>query len=83
MCDLGCIAQALLRLEKQFGNDADGAINFRFAWTDLADLTAATYETVFRTVKSMVNEELLSISHNRITIKNHPGLAALMQSPQA
>ncbi|GAB3917384.1 Crp/Fnr family transcriptional regulator [Mucilaginibacter boryungensis] len=74
----GRVAQALLRLEQQFGTDQQGAINFRLAWTDLADFTAATYETVFRTIKLMVGEGLLRVSKKRISLLEPEMLRAIV-----
>ncbi|MFA6082699.1 Crp/Fnr family transcriptional regulator [Mucilaginibacter sp.] len=64
----GRVAQALLRLEEQFGTNALGAIDFCMAWTDLADFTAATYETVFRTVRLLMREGMIAVTGKQITL---------------
>lgn len=77
----GRIAQALLRLEEQFGTNRQGAIDFRIAWNDLAAFTATTYETVFRTLKGMIGEGLLEVNRKVITLNDRKRLQDLVNGP--
>lgn len=75
----GRIAQALLNLQKQFGNNADGYIELELTRQDLASYAGATYETVFRMLTEMTNEGLLNASGKLIRINNEAGLGKLAE----
>lgn len=74
----GRVAQALLRLEQQFGCNTAGAINIRLSWTDLGSFAAATYETVFRVIRPLIKENLIAVTGKQICIKNRLKLAELV-----
>lgn len=75
----GRVADALIKLRDQFGIDQDGFINIRLSRQDLSSYAGATYETVFRMINELVNEQLISVSGKNIKITNPGALAALVQ----
>jgi len=64
----GRVAQALIYLEKQFGLKEDGFINIRLSRQDLASFIGATYETVFRVITELVNEEIVATHDKYIKV---------------
>jgi CRP-like cAMP-binding protein len=62
----GRVAQALLNLQEQFGVSPEGYIGLTLSRQDLASLVGATYETVFRTINELVQENLV------LTDSKHP-----------
>lgn len=73
----GRLARALLQLSDQFGVSEDGSINIELSRQDLAAFAGATYETVFRTMNELVQENLISVSAKKIFITDHDNLLAL------
>lgn len=64
----GRVAQALLSLEEKFGRSAEGHIGITLSRQDLASLVGATYETVFRIINELEQEELIGLDAKNITI---------------
>ncbi|MBE9668379.1 Crp/Fnr family transcriptional regulator [Mucilaginibacter boryungensis] len=75
----GRVAGALIKLQKQFGTTPDGFINIVLSRQDLASFAGATYETVFRVINEMVQEQNIRLSGKSIAIVNQDALAALRQ----
>ena len=75
----GRVAGALIKLQKQFGTTPDGFININLSRQDLASFAGATYETVFRVINELVNDQIIRLSGKSIAIANHEALANLRQ----
>ena len=75
----GRVSEALLSLQNQFGITDDGFINIELSRQDLASYAGATYETVFRMINELVNEELISLSGKSIRLVNRESLLKLAQ----
>lgn len=71
------LAVAFFHLSEQFGLNESGLINIEMSRQDLASYTGTTYETVFRTMNELVQEQLISLSGKKIGISNAEGLRAL------
>jgi CRP-like cAMP-binding protein len=71
------LAVALLNLKAQFGLDVNGSINVDMSRQDLAAYSGATYETVFRTMNDIIQENLITLNGKRICIVNEEGLTRL------
>ncbi len=67
----GRVAQALMMLRQKFGATPEGFIDITLSRQDLASLAGTTYETVFRIMNELVQEEIVSISNKNIRI-THP-----------
>jgi len=66
----GRVAQAILNLQSKFGENEEGFIDLTLTKQDLASYTGATYETVFRVLTELVNENLVKLSGKNIGILN-------------
>lgn len=64
----GRVAQAILNLQAKFGETEDGFIDLTLTKQDLASYTGATYETVFRVLSELANENLIKLSGKNIGI---------------
>ncbi len=64
----GRLASALLSLQEKFGRTTDGNIAITLSRQDLASLVGATYETVFRTINELSEEELIRTDGKQIRI---------------
>jgi len=64
----GRLAQALLMLHEKFGNNADGNIDITLSRQDLASLAGTTYETVFRILTELTQDNILAVSNKDIAI---------------
>lgn len=64
----GRIAQSLLTLQDQFGVSAQGSIDIELTRQDLASFAGATYETVFRVINDLVQEQVVRVSGKVIWI---------------
>jgi CRP/FNR family transcriptional regulator len=73
----GRVAQALLMLQQKFGETAEGFIDITLSRQDLASLAGSTYETVFRIMNDLVQEEMLSLTNKNIRITNKEKLQRL------
>jgi CRP-like cAMP-binding protein len=64
----GRVANALLFLQQKFGLTAEGYINIELSRQDLASYTGTTYETLFRTMNELVEENALKTDGKKITL---------------
>ena len=76
----GRVADALLKLNNQFGITDTGLININLSRQDLASYAGATYETVFRVINELVSENTISLTGKSIAIVNHDALNNLIKS---
>ncbi|HTE09340.1 MAG TPA: Crp/Fnr family transcriptional regulator [Chitinophagaceae bacterium] len=73
----GRVAQLLLMLEEKFGIEKNGWIDISLSRQDLASLAGTTYETIFRVITEMVQEEMIVVDNKNITISNKEALLKL------
>ncbi len=71
----GRVAQALLTLQEKFGCTPDGFIQLTISRQDLASLVGATYETVFRIINELAQEELIRVDGKQIAVTSPARLA--------
>jgi CRP-like cAMP-binding protein len=64
----GRVAQALLALQEKFGVSPEGYIQLTLSRQDLASLVGATYETVFRIINELAQEEVILPDGKNIAI---------------
>ena len=64
----GRVAQALLNLRHQFGTTEDGFVGLTLSRQDLASLVGATYETVFRIINELAQDNLIRTDGKQIAI---------------
>jgi CRP-like cAMP-binding protein len=64
----GRIANALLFLKNKFGVTPEGTINLLLSRQDLASYTGTTYETLFRVMNELVEENAISMNGKSIAI---------------
>lgn len=76
------IADALLKLEENFGSDADGFINCSLTRQDIASYAGTTYETLFKTLHDLTEEKIIETSGKPIRIKNKNKLQDLIRLPK-
>ncbi|MDT3404352.1 Crp/Fnr family transcriptional regulator [Mucilaginibacter terrae] len=76
----GRVADALLKLQNQFGITDTGLININLSRQDLASYAGATYETVFRVINELVSENTISLTGKSIAVVNQEALTALIES---
>ncbi len=72
----GRVANALLALQGQFGQTPGGDIGISLSRQDLASLVGATYETVFRTINELTQENLIHTDGKLIRITDPGRLGA-------
>lgn len=70
----GRIAQALLTLDEKFGTTADGFLNIRLSRQDLASFAGTTYETAFRMLNELSEENMLQANGRQFRIVNKEAL---------
>lgn len=73
----GRIAQALLLLKNKFGTIEDGHINIVLSRQDIASYAGTTYETVFRIMADLIEQEIITVDGKKITILNANALQLL------
>ncbi|SIO02640.1 Crp/Fnr family transcriptional regulator [Chitinophaga niabensis] len=73
----GRIAYALLSLRDKFGRNEGGFIDFSLSRQDLASYIGATYETTFRMLNELIQENLIILSGKDIAIAQEEKLRAL------
>jgi CRP/FNR family transcriptional regulator len=66
----GRVAQALITLKEKFGFTKEGFINIVLSRQDLASYAGTTYETVFRIINELIQDESIKISGKHISIVN-------------
>jgi CRP-like cAMP-binding protein len=76
----GRIAQCLLTLEEKFGATEDGFINITLSRQDLSSFAGTTYETAFRMLNELLEEEAIQVDGKRIGIRNRSGLKACLEA---
>jgi CRP/FNR family transcriptional regulator len=73
----GRVAQALLTLEERFGVTNEGYIDIVLSRQDLASFAGTTYETVFRMMNELIEENIITILGKGILITNSEKLLHL------
>ena len=76
----GRVAEALLSLKNQFGVSKEGHIDIELTRQDLASYAGATYETVFRVVNEMIQEDIIVAAGKKISVTNAEKLLLLTQN---
>ena len=61
----GRIGQSLITLKNKFGTDADGYINIEISRQELASYTGTTYETLFKIMNELAEENIIHIDSKR------------------
>jgi len=64
----GRICNALLTLQEKFGVDVDGNIDIAISRQDLASYTGATYETLFKMLNELIEENAIRSDAKRFMI---------------
>jgi len=72
----GRIADSLLMLKNQFGQDENGNINIIISRQDLASFAGTSYESIFRILNELVNDKVIAVQEKYIKILNEPQLQA-------
>jgi CRP-like cAMP-binding protein len=75
----GRIAYALLSLQNKFGIAEDGFIKIILTRQDIASYTGTTYETLFKMMNEMADENILKFAEKRICILNLEKLQSLTE----
>lgn len=75
------LAEILQRLHEKFGETETGAIAISLSRQDLASCVGTTYETIFRTLQEMVEENLIQLNGKEIILSNQEKLWQLAQKP--
>ena len=70
----GRIGQSLLTLQDKFGTDAEGYINIEISRQDLASYTGTTYETLFKIMNELAEENAIQIDSKRTKLLDKPTL---------
>ncbi|HEY6504670.1 MAG TPA: Crp/Fnr family transcriptional regulator [Chitinophagaceae bacterium] len=78
----GRVALALLTLKEKFGLKENGLIDLTLSRQDLASYTGATYETVFRVLNELVEENLVKLSGKNIGILDIEKLTLVSSLPE-
>ncbi|HSB94318.1 MAG TPA: Crp/Fnr family transcriptional regulator [Flavitalea sp.] len=78
----GRIALTLLKLLEKFGTDKNGFINVSLARQDVASYAGTTYETVFRVVSSLEEEQLISTQGKLFKVLDPVGLNEYTRIPK-
>lgn len=73
----GRVAETLLMLHEKFGVDSLGAINILLAKQDLAAYAGTTYETFYRMITELTNEQVVSLAGKHITVLDAAALKRL------
>ena len=66
----GRVANALLMLQTKFGTSPEGYIDIHLSRQDLASYIGTTYETVFRVMNELVEENAISLDGKNIFIQS-------------
>jgi CRP-like cAMP-binding protein len=72
----GRIADSLLVLKNQFGQDEDGNININISRQDLASFAGTSYESFFRIINELINDEVIEVKDKNIKLLNEAQLQA-------
>jgi len=68
MSTKGRIGQALITLQDKFGTDQNGFIDIDISRQDLASYSGTTYETLFKMLNELTEENILRIVDKKIAI---------------
>ena len=71
----GRIGQSLITLQNKFGIDDDGFINIEISRQDLASYTGTTYETLFKIMNELAEENAIHIDSKRTKLLDKDKLA--------
>jgi CRP-like cAMP-binding protein len=66
----GRLANALLILRDKFGSSEDGTIDMTLSRQDLASFTGTTYETAFRIMSELIQDNVIAVSGKSIAVMN-------------
>jgi CRP-like cAMP-binding protein len=75
----GRIAQALLSLQQKFDVDNNGYLNIVLSRQDLASYTGTTYETLFKMMNELAEENILRFADKKIAITDMDKLILVME----
>ena len=75
----GRICNALLTLQEKFGMDMEGNIDIDISRQDLASYTGATYETLFRLLNELTEENAISTGAKKIKVIDKKILGSYFQ----
>lgn len=73
----GRVAEALLTLRERFGLTSEGYIDIVLSRQDLASFAGTTYETVFRVMNELIQDNIITISAKNIHISDPQKLSGL------
>jgi CRP-like cAMP-binding protein len=76
----GRIANAIITIKQKFGASASGQLNITLSRQDFASYNGATYETVFRVMNEMADDQSIKIDGKEITILSENKLIGYMSS---
>ena len=79
----GRVAQALLTLKQRFGVTSEGFLDIVLSRQDLASFAGTTYETVFRIMNELIQDDIIQISGKSILIADHEKLSGLTKDVNA
>lgn len=74
----GRVAQMIISLKNQFGVDDRGMINIEPAKQDLASFAGVAYESLFRTLNNLADEDIIGLSGKGIFVKDEIRLLQLV-----
>lgn len=74
----GRIAQSLLTLKNKFGQNEQGFIDLVLTRQDMASFAGTTYETVFRMLGELVEQNIIATEEKKIKIIDGTKLQALL-----
>ena len=73
----GRVAETLLKLKKDFGEDKNGYLNITITKQDLASFAGTTYETFFRIFTELAKQKTVKMSGKNIAISDTSKLEKL------
>ena len=73
----GRVAQSLLTLKERFGVTSEGFIDIVLSRQDLASFAGTTYETVFRIMNELTNDNIIGVAGKNIAITDPEKLIRL------
>ncbi|HKH63120.1 MAG TPA: Crp/Fnr family transcriptional regulator [Flavitalea sp.] len=79
----GRLAQSLLTLKERFGVSSDGFIDIVLSRQDLASFAGTTYETVFRIMNELINDNIIGVAGKNIAITDPEKLIRLTSESTA
>lgn len=79
----GRVAQSLLTLKERFGVTSEGFIDIVLSRQDLASFAGTTYETVFRIMNELTNDNIIGVAGKNIAITDPEKLIRLTSESTA